>query len=213
MLRSRALRYLALIVSAVASASCGDYTGSTGPDQVGYSQMIPTKTVISSFAYMPSTARAKAVRWGPSHSRTEQSVSASIGPEGGTLALNGSDFTLHIPAGALISPTTITVTSLAGPHVAYDMLPHGLQFRKPVTAVQDLGNTAGYGTSAGNAVRSAYLADWNDKIDAEDTASPAELQAATTLFYGADPVAETHVWTLNHFSRFILISGVWVKVG
>ena len=212
MLRSRALRYFAL-VSAVASASCGDYTGSTGPEPMGYSKIIPTKTVISSFAFMPPSTRARAVRWGPSHSRTEQTVSALVGPEGGTLALNGSDFTMYIPAGALSSPTMITVTSLSGSHVAYDMQPHGLQFLKPVTAVQDLGNTAFYHTSAGNAVRSAYLPPQNDQIDAEETASPAELQAATTFFYGADPVAETHVWTLSHFSRFILISGVWVQVG
>jgi hypothetical protein len=107
----------------------------------------------------------------------------------------------------------ITVTSLAGPHVAYEMQPHGLQFLRPVTAVQDLGNTASYRTAEGDAVRSAYLADHNDQIDADDTAAPAELQSATTYFYGAEPVAETHVWTFNHFSRFILISGVWVLVG
>ena len=106
----------------------------------------------------------------------------------------------------------ITVTALAGPFVAYDMQPHGLRFLKPVTAVQDLGNTATYRTSAGNNTRSAYLSDRNDRIEADDTAAPAELQAATTLFYGADPVAETHIWTLSHFSRFILVSGVWVQV-
>jgi hypothetical protein len=61
-------------------------------------------------------------------------------------------------------------------------------------------------------VRSAYLADRNDRISSDDTATPAELEAAVTLFYGAEPVAETHVWTLNHFSRWILISGVWVLV-
>lgn len=212
MLRSRALRYFAVVAGALVSASCGDYTGSTGPGTEGYSKIAPTKTVISSFAFMPSTARATAVRWGPSHGSIERSASALIGPEGGTIALNGSDFTMYIPAGALSLPTMITVTSLAGAHVAYDMQPHGLRFLKSVTAVQDLGNTATYRTWAGNGIRSAYLQDRNDEIDADDTAAPAELQAATTYFYGADPVAETHVWTLNHFSRFILISGVWVLV-
>lgn len=212
MLRSRALRHIALVLSAAASASCGDYTGSTGPATVGSSRIIPTKVVMSSFAIVPDGATAPAVRWADSHANVEQSVSALIGPEGGTLALSGSDFTMYIPAGALKAPTMITVTSVAGPYVTYDMQPHGLQFLRPVTAVQDLGNTATYRTSAGGTVRSAYLSDRNDQIAPDGTAAPAELQAASTLFYGADPVAQTHVWTLKHFSRWILISGVMTLV-
>jgi hypothetical protein len=207
MLRSRALRHVALIVSAVASASCGDYTGSTGPAAVGYSTIVPTKTVISSFATLSEQARATAVRWASFHAR-DQRASALIGPEGGTIALPGSDFTMNIPEGALSAPTMITVTSVAGYHVTYDMQPHGLQFMKPVTAVQHLANTAAYRTPDAPSIRSAYLSERNDQIAPDGTAAPAELQAATTLFYGAEPVAETHVWTLTHFSRWILISGV-----
>jgi len=162
---------------------------------------------------MKSGARARAVRWGPAHSRVEQSASAVIGPDGGTLSLPGSDFTMNIPSGALSDPTTITVVAKGGPHVAYEMLPHGLQFLEPVTATQGLQNTATYGTDAGNAIRTAYLPEGSDAIDADDSASPSELQAATTYFYGAKPVAETQVWIINHFSRYILISGVWTLVG
>lgn len=212
MLRSRAIRYLAIVVAAVISVSCGDFTGSTSPAVSGYTKFTPTKSVVSSFAMLPREARAKAVRWGRAHSRTKQIVSALIGPAGGVLELPGSDFTMSIPEGALATPTLITVTSVAGPYVMYDMEPHGLQFRKPVTAVQYLANTAAYRTKEGNSVRSAYLSDRNEGIDADDTASPAELQAATTLFYGREEIAETHVWTLNHFSRWLLVSGVWVIV-
>lgn len=213
MLRSRALRYAALVVSAVTSVSCGDFTSSTSPETVGYSRFAPTRTVMSSFAsFAEGQVRARAVRWGSGHARVDQSVSAVIGPDGGTLSLPGSDFSMRIPAGALAAPTLITVSSRGAAHVVYDMQPHGLRFLKPVIAVQELRNTASYRTSAGNAVRSAYLADWNDQIGADETAAPAELEAATTLFYGAEPVAETHIWYLNHFSRFILISGVWVEI-
>jgi hypothetical protein len=83
---------------------------------------------------------------------------------------------------------------------------------RPVTAVQDLDNTTIYGTRAASTVRSAYLTEGSYEIGADDVAAPAELRASTTLFYGEDSVAETHVWTLDHFSRFILISGVWVLV-
>jgi hypothetical protein len=119
---------------------------------------------------------------------------------------------MSIPRGALSAETLISVTALAGPHVAYDMQPHGLQFLRPVTVVQELRNTASYGTPEGNGVRSAYLAASNQQIGADGSATPAELEASTTLFYGAQPVAETHVWYLNHFSRYILISGVWLLI-
>jgi hypothetical protein len=133
-----------------------------------------------------------------------------VGPAGGTLELPGSDFTMSIPEGALSSPTLITVISKGGAHVAYDMQPHGLVFLKPVTVVQHLRRTAVYATPEGNGVRSAYLADGNESIAPDDSATPSELPAATTLYNPATPVAETHIWYLNHFSRYILISGVWV---
>ncbi len=212
MFPSRALRCLALAVSAIASVSC-DYTGSTSPQISGSSRLSPpTLSVGASFAIMAKGTKAKAVRWGPAHVRMEQSVSALVGPSGGTLSLPGADFSMTIPQGALAAPTTITVTAMAGPHVVYEMRPHGLRFLKPVTAVQDLTNTATYGTWSGNAVRAAYLADANYRIESDGSASPVELQAATTLFYGAEPVAQTHIWTLNHFSRYILISGAWALI-
>jgi hypothetical protein len=152
------------------------------------------------------------VRWGPGHSGAEQRVSGVIGPDGGTLSLPGSDFTLSIPSGALATPTTITVVSKAGAHVVYDMLPHGLRFLKPATVVQGLQNTAVYGTPAANDIRTAYLPDGRETIDDFDQASPSEVEASTTYYYGAEPVAETQVAIINHFSRYILISGVWVCV-
>jgi hypothetical protein len=119
---------------------------------------------------------------------------------------------MSIPTGALTEPVTITVVSKAGPYVAYEMLPHGLKFLKPATATQGLKTTAAYGTDAGNAVRSAYLSEGSETINADDSVSPSELEASTTYFSGARPVAESHVWIVNHFSRYILISGVWVCV-
>jgi hypothetical protein len=128
------------------------------------------------------------------------------------LALPGSDFTLRIPSGALTAPTTITVVSKAGAHVVYDMLPHGLRFLKPATLVQGLQNTAVYGTAAASGIRTAYLPDGRETIDAFDQASPSEVEASTTYYYGAQPVAETQVAVIDHFSRYILISGVWTCV-
>ena len=210
MLGHRFRRYLALAVSAAIVISCGDYTSSTSPPQAKI--LPPSLTVGASFALVAGGSVAKAVQWGPSHLNIEQSASAVVGPEGATLFLPGADFSMTIPAGALSAPTTITVVSRAGSYVAYDMLPHGLRFHLPVTAIQGLATTATYGTAAGNAVRSAYLPDGNEQIRADGTVSPAELEAATTYYYGPQPVARTQVWVLNHFSRYILISGAWVCV-
>jgi hypothetical protein len=204
----RAFYKLALTASAIVALACGDYSRSTSP-ALSQAKLVAVR---SSFSMVESGAKAQAVRWGPAHSRVEQSASAVIGPDGGTLSLPGSDFTMNIPSGALSAPTTITVVAKAGSYVAYEMLPHGLQFLKPVTATQGLQNTATYGTDAGNAVRTAYLPEGQDGIDVDDSASPSELEAATTYYSGPQGVAETHVWIINHFSRYILISNLWVCV-
>jgi hypothetical protein len=209
---SRILRSLILTASALVGLACGDYSRSTSPVSYNPKLLPPTLTVRASYSSLTKGTKARAVKWGSAHSRVEQSVSAVIGPDGGTLSLPGSDFSMSIPSGALESPTTITVVAKAGAHVAYEMLPHGLRFLKSVVAVQGLQNTALYGTDAGNAIRTAYLPEGSDTIDADDSASPSELQAATTYFYGPKPVAETQVWIINHFSRYILISGVWTWV-
>jgi hypothetical protein len=203
----RAFHRLALAASAIVLLACGDFTSSTNP-ALSQAKLVAVR---SSFSVVASGAKARAVRWGPGHSRAEQSASAVIGPDGGTLSLPGSDFTMNIPSGALSAPTTITVVAKSGSHVAYEMLPHGLQFLKPVTATQGLQNTATYGTDAGNGVRTAYLPEGRDAIDVDDSAAPSELEAATTYF-GAAKVAESQVWIINHFSRYILISNVWVEV-
>ncbi len=168
--------------------------------------------VTSPFSVVPRGSMAQAVRWGPAHQNVDESVSALIGPDGGTVSLPGADFSMTIPANALIKPTRITVVARSGAYVVYDMLPHGLKFRQPVVAVQGLGTTASYGTPAGNSVRGAYLPEGKERIRQDDLAAPSELQRATTYFYGAQPIAETQEWILNHFSRYILISGVWTEV-
>jgi hypothetical protein len=210
MFSHRAFRYLALAVSAAAVISCGDYAGITSPTQ---SKLLPpTRTVGASFAFVAGGSIAKAVKWGSSHSKVDQTVSAVVGPDGATLSLPGADFSMNIPAGALSTPTAITIVSRAGAYVVYDMLPHGLRFAVPVTAVQGLSTLAGYGTSASNNIRSAYLSQANQQVAVDGSVSPVELEAATTFYYGAQPVAETHLWIVNHFSRYILISGAWVQV-
>lgn len=211
MFTSRILRRFILTASALTGLSCGDYGNPTGPPQAHL--LPPTLRVQSSFAILPSRTRARAVRWGPAHSRVEQSVSALIGPDGGIMSLPGADLTINVPNGALAAPTMITIVAKGGAYVAYEMLPHGLQFSKPVTAILSLQNTSLYGSGPANLIRSGYLPEGSDSIDDnDDSASPSELEASTTYYYGAEQAAGKHVWVMNHFSRYILISNVWVVV-
>jgi len=208
---TRVRRCVALVLSMVATFGCGDYSQSTSPPPAAR-KLIPTFVLTSPFSLVPRGSMAQAVRWGPDHQAVDQRVSAVIGAGGGTLSLPGADFSMTIPAGALMEPTAITVVAKGGPHVVYDMFPHGLRFLQPVTAVQGLSTTAIYRTPDANLVRTAYLPDGNEQIRRDDFAAPSELQGAKTYFYGDRPIAETQEWILNHFSRYILISGVWTEV-
>jgi hypothetical protein len=75
-----------------------------------------------------------------------QQVSTTIGILGGTLEIPSAGLTISVPPLAVLSPTTITATALAGSSVAYEFAPHGLQFLAPVVATQSLqGTEAGVG--------------------------------------------------------------------
>lgn len=207
----RVRRYVALVLSMGAAFGCGDYSQPTSPPAAAR-KLVPSFVLTSPFALVTRGSMAQAVRWGPDHQAVDQRVSAVIGAGGGTLSLPGADFSMTIPAGALMEPTAITVVAKGGPHVVYDMFPHGLKFLQPVTAVQGLSTTTIYRTPGANFVRTAYLPAGHEQIRRDDFAAPSELQPAKTYFYGDQPIAEKQEWVLNHFSRYILISGVWTEV-
>jgi hypothetical protein len=69
---------------------------------------------------------------------TDEIVTQVVGRAGGTIVLPRAGLTLEIPADALRKNTAITVTAPAGDLVGYQFGPHGLRFRKPVIATQQL---------------------------------------------------------------------------
>jgi hypothetical protein len=73
---------------------------------------------------------------------SDVSVSQVIGSRGGSIELPEAGLTLSIPSGAIIGgPLMITVTAVAGNTVAYEFLPHGTQFAKPLQFEQTLKGT------------------------------------------------------------------------
>lgn len=188
---NRSVRSLALFIGSALVFGCTD--NGTAPNA---SLRSPSTAV--AFRGLGSGQSVRAVRWlsGSSHGG---SVSATIGAGGGTLSIPGADFTIVFPRGALARDTRITIVASSNGYVSYEMLPHGLQFAVPVTAVQGLD-----GVEASDGVFCAYLPPGQD-IDGNGSAAATEIEASITNFVGSRAVAQ--VWTLNHFSRYILASG------
>jgi hypothetical protein len=68
----------------------------------------------------------------------DEVVTRTIGRRGGVIRLPEAGLTVVFPWGALRSDTEITVTAPAGDLVGYHFAPHGIQFRRSVTIMQDL---------------------------------------------------------------------------
>jgi hypothetical protein len=161
--------------------------------------------------YTSSGQNVKGTRWVSSRTPVELTVSGVIGPEGGSLAIPGSQFAIYFPKDAIPSPIAITITSKESPWVTYDMDPHGTVFRKPVYVVQGLENTTIFGTQAACSAYGAYLPTGDELIGADDTATATETTMSYTFtgFVTWTPFAspQSSVWIINHFSRYMLASG------
>ena len=217
MIRLRLAKPLAVLGLAVLAFGCSDVSP-TGPQVPlnadsgllsGVTGILgSTITVVTGVLY-PQGKTVVAVKWAATHPAGEQSASATIGYWGGTIVLPGSDFSVTFPVGALSQNTAITIVAKDGEYVAYDMLPHGLKFARPVVAVQRFRNTSIYGTPAANNTFGAYLADGNDQIGAGGAATAVETVLSTTIskVLGLLVVPDSQTWSLNHFSRYILASG------
>jgi hypothetical protein len=213
MIRSKFVRSSVLVLTALVALACSDQspTGPTVPATTNDGLLTGLVGGISSpviriigFASDPAGIDVTGVKWVPSHVNQVRAVSATIGPAGGVLTIPGSDFGIVFPAGAVLLPTAITITSDASGYVSYDMQPHGLKFAKPVTVTQGLSNTAVYGTPAAWTVFGAYLP--QDLLDLSGILKALEIEA-TTIYSGPSGRPEAETWKLNHFSRYMLSSG------
>ena len=217
MLRSRFVRSSTLVLAAFVALSCSDYSPTapiTAPTQAQdglLSGLVGTVTnllgsvlKVIGFRTDPNGIEVKAVRWAPTHVNQVRQVSATIGYDGGTLQIPGSDFTITFPRGALWYPTAITITSDASGYVSYDMQPHGLKFYKPVIVTQRLKNTEVYGTPLALNSFCAYFP--SDLLDLGGILKALEIET-TTILSGFNGDAEIEAWQINHFSRYMLASG------
>lgn len=216
MRRSRLIRHGALFVMAVFTMSCTDGAVPTAPldgealvapplpgspNGTSGGEWIPIPPTIN-----PQGKAVRGARWSSARVPAELSVTGTIGPAGGSLAIPGADFVIQFPEGALTTPTTVTIIAKESPWVSYDMLPHGLVFAKPVYAMQALVNTTIYQTPSAFFVFGAYLAEGRETINADDTAI-ADETTASFIYLDRNGLPTWSVWVLNHFSRYMLASG------
>jgi hypothetical protein len=121
-----------------------------------------------------------------------------IGPDGGSIAIPETGFRLDIPKNTLVTPTTITVTAVAGSSVAYEFEPHGLQFNKRLTFSQDLGITSSVLNLLGTRFVGGYFQS-RDEISPSGSAFVHEIVPANV-----DLLSGTVQFPIKHFSGYLV---------
>jgi hypothetical protein len=186
-------RFLAVFAGAIIIASCSA-PGIPGPN-------ITPETIAATDL---SKVDFRAVWW-KNQAQDAITVSKVIDQSGGTISLPETGLTLSFPAGAVAAPVTITVTSDVQ-YVAYKMEPAGTKFLKDVTATQLLNTTSISGSPLRSQLYAAYIAD--DSVSLSGRVPVLEIEPSTTIFSVLSPLLpQAHVWTIRHFSRYMLASG------
>jgi hypothetical protein len=217
MIRSRFVRTSVLALSAFITLSCSDYSP-TAPSAPASVSVTPNndllggllggllKPIIQIVGFVANATgiTVHPIAWNSSYVKVAHTVSGTITPWGGTLVIPESDFTITFPYGAVSQPTLITITSDPN-YVAYKMQPQGIRFAKPVVVTQRLRNTAVYGQPLSSKLFGAYISD--DLLDLGQILNALEIELSTTIFKsGSSTLPDIEVWTVNHFSRYMLAS-------
>jgi hypothetical protein len=132
--------------------------------------------------------------------RAHITVSATIGPRGGRLDIPAAGFTLEVPAGAVLLPTSFTVTALAGDLLAYEFGPDGSTFAVPLVATQDLKVTQVQRLPRRASLRAGYFRSASDLDHASATASIAQESGTTVSATG-----HRLGFRIPHFSGWIVL--------
>ena len=132
-----------------------------------------------------------------------ESASQVIGVFGGQLTLPGAGLTVTIPAFAVLRPTLITVTAVAGRQVAYEFAPHGLEFVVPVSAVQRLDGTSAITNGLlPTTLYAGYFANVADLDQLNATATVSELLSTSIVDWN-----RTVSFAIQHFSGYLIAAG------
>jgi hypothetical protein len=201
-------RSLAVVAGAIIIASCSE-AGISGPNAnqeriAATASVQPAANRLLDHVTDAGRLDLKAVWWKKQHKDVIR-VSKTIDQSGGTISIPETGLTLSFPAGAVAAPITITVTS-DEKYVAYRMEPTGTRFLKDVTATQQLNTTSIFGSPLRSQLYAAYIPDDNVKLSGK--VPVLEIEPGTTIFSVLSSLLpQAHVWTIRHFSRYMLASG------
>lgn len=132
------------------------------------------------------------------------SASAQIGVLGGVITLPETGLTVTVPAFAVPSTTTITVTAVPGNAVAYEFEPHGLRFNAPVMVRQNLSGTSASAQTGliPGVLYGGYFADVSALDQLNGTALVDEI-----LRVSIDRALGSATFSILHFSGYLLGTG------
>jgi hypothetical protein len=209
MLSTTQMRSYVVVLGAFLISSCvgTDLQSPTAPVDAlavqGTTSAIKAPAIPGGLLSSPSLG-VKAIWWSKPHN-TVLSVSQTIDASGGTISMPQTGLTISFPAGAVVSPITITVTS-DNKYVAYKMEPSGTRFLKDVTVTQPLTGTSVFGLPLKSELYAAYIAD--DNVRLAGIVKALEIEPSTTIFSLINPrLPQAEVWIIRHFSRYMLSSG------
>ena len=215
MIRSRFIRSFALALSAAVALSCSDGSP-TAPSAPVSAQdgllsgviggLLQPVVKVVGFVADVTGRTVNPVAWSSTRPKVPYSVSGTITPWGRTLSIPEADFTITFPVGAVSQPIDVTITSDPD-YVAYSMSPEGTKFAKPVLITQRLRNTAVFGQPLSSQLFGVYRS--NDSVPLGSVLGVLdEIEASATIFApGSLTFPEITVWSINHFSRYMLASG------
>jgi hypothetical protein len=183
-------RGVAVAAAALFISSCADQ-GPVSPKGTDASRLItgPTRMAVVTWD-APLTSPA--------------SASAQIGVLGGVISLPETGLTITVPAFAVSSTTTITVTAVPGNMVAYEFEPHGLRFNAPVVVTQGLAGTSAARQTGliPGVLYGGYFADVSALDQLGGTALVDEI-----LRVSIDRVLGRATFSVLHFSGYLLGTG------
>ena len=128
-------------------------------------------TVTATLTRVTALVRSEPIRQAQTRSYTIRSAT------GGTIEWRDVGLKVIVPAKAFSArEMTITVSTIPGDVVAYEFGPHGVQFDRPLTIVQDLNGTVFSRLGLGTRLRGAYFRSVDQINEADNTVLVDEFQ-------------------------------------
>ena len=203
---ARRLTAIAAYVAIGAVLACSDSVAPVAPRPMNALSEAPAKggkVKPNDTQHGPQVHHVKVLRWLGAGLKQNISGSAVIGKDGGKITLADLGVTFTVPAGALSTPTKITITAVAGHYVVFSGLPTGTHFATPAIMTVDLTHTNAFRnktltkTLVGGYIPSISV------IGSDDTANDTEDYPAET-----DDAVTIAAFPVPHFSVVILASQV-----